>query len=93
MRLPKATANDPVIIGYCAGCGNPIYSNEQYLTYFGDMIHAEGVGAVARIVDNEMNRTIQMSCVLLYIREICEEDKVIEALGMTRCGEGKGVLR
>ena len=87
MVYPKKNADDPVVIGYCAGCGNPIYSNEPYLEHNGEMVHIEDAGAVARIVDSEMNRTVNMSCLLLYLQEICEEDRVIKALGMQRCGE------
>lgn len=85
MRLPRATANDPVEIGVCAGCGQPIYSNEDYwLTSDGEyMIHAEGVGARGKTC-GENPRSVTMSCLGLYIRDNCEEELLAKLLDIVR---------
>ena len=83
MRLPRATANDPVEIGICDGCGQPIYSNEDYWQGDDVMIHAEGVGAIGKTC-GENPRSVTMSCLGLYIRDNCEEELLAKLLDIVR---------
>ena len=74
--------NDPVVIGYCAACGHPIFSNEDYYTAGDDMIHAEGVGARAKIIGTETN--INVSCLLLMLQQDGMEDETAKLFGIER---------
>ena len=80
---------EPVQIGWCAGCGAPVWDNERYLCDGDEMIHAEGVGARATLCDGS-GRRVNVSCLLLYLQEVCLEEEVIGALHLRRCGGGEG---
>lgn len=79
MRNFKTPSNDPIEIGICAGCGHPIYSNENCRLDGDNMIHADGVGATATVIGQLRKRNI--SCMSLYIESEFLVDEVAEALG------------
>ena len=82
MRNYKTPSNDPVEIGICAGCGHPIYSNENYWLDGDNMIHADGVGATATVVGQQRKRNI--CCLFLYLQSELLEDEVDEAMKIER---------
>lgn len=82
MRKYRGNEEDPIEIGVCAGCGHPIYSNENHWLDGENMIHADGVGAMATIVDKPGK--VKISCLLLYMENICMEDEVAKALEIER---------
>lgn len=83
MRIKRTVANDPVEIGICAGCGNPIYSNENYWLSGEDMIHADGIGARGKTV-GESKDYVTIGCLHLYLSEVFEDGEVAKALGIER---------
>lgn len=82
MVIKKTKASDPVEIGICAACGHPIFSNEDYYISEGEMIHAEGVGASAKVPG--MARWINMSCLFLHLQREHMEDEAAELFGIER---------
>ena len=82
MRNFREYSNDPYEIGICAGCGHPIYSNDNYWLDGDEMIHADGVGAMATVIDKP--GTITISCLMLYLENICMQDEVAEAMGIEK---------
>lgn len=78
-----ARANDPVEIGICAGCGNPIYSNDDYYFCDDEMIHAFGVGARGKTCGDHPE-TVTMSCLCLYLMETRSMDEVAQAIGIEK---------
>lgn len=78
-----ARANDPVEIGICAGCGNPIYSNDDYYLCGDEMIHADGVGARGKTCGDQ-TENVNMSCLHLYLEETHTADEVAKALGIEK---------
>ena len=84
MVFKKTDSGDPIIIGTCAACGHPIYSNEDYFLSNDEMIHAEGVGAIAKTADT--GKTIYMSCLFLHLQQEHMEDETVELFGIERVG-------
>ena len=82
MRVNKPDNGDPVVIGTCAACGHPIYSNEDYYLSDGEMIHAEGVGASAKVPGQA--RWIKLSCLFLHLNEESMEDEAAKLFGIER---------
>ena len=82
MRRVRNDSADPVMIGTCAACGHPIYSNEDYYLSDGEMIHARGVGAIAKTV--ETGKTIYMSCLFLHLQQDRMEDEAAKLFGIER---------
>ncbi len=82
MRRVTSESGDPHVIGTCAACGHPIYSNEDYYISCGEMIHARGVGAIAKTV--ETGKTIYMSCLFLRLQQDSMEDEAAAMFGMER---------
>lgn len=82
MRNYKTQSNDPIEIGICAGCGHPIYSNENYWLDGDNMIHADGVGASAKVPGQA--RWIKLSCLFLHLNEESMEDEVADAMKIER---------
>lgn len=80
---------EPMQIGWCAGCGAPVWDNECYFLDGDEMIHAEGVGARAAVCDGS-GRCVDVSCLLLYVQEVCLEQEVIGALRLQRYGGEEG---
>lgn len=74
--------NDPIIIGYCEGCGHPIYSNEDYFEHDGDIVHADGVGARAKVIGSDLK--VNMSCFLLYLELTYAHEQAAELFGFER---------
>ncbi len=74
--------NDPYVIGTCAACGHPVYSNEDYYISEGEMIHAQGVGAIAKTV--ESGKSIYMSCLFLHLQREQMEDEAAQLFGIER---------
>lgn len=74
--------SDPVVIGTCAACGYPIYSNEEYFVSNDEMIHAEGVGANAKIVGTETS--VPISCLFLYLQQDGMEEEAAHLFGIER---------
>ncbi|MBR2131980.1 MAG: hypothetical protein IJ955_05460 [Oscillospiraceae bacterium] len=85
----RRDGGESVQIGWCAGCGAPVWDNECYLRDGDEMIHAEGVGGRATLCDGS-GRRVNVSCLLLYVQEVCLEEEVIDALRLRRCGRGEG---
>lgn len=82
MRRVRSEAGDPVVIGTCAACGHPIYSNEDYYISNDEMIHAEGVGASAKVPG--MARWIKMSCLFLHLQQDGMEDEAAKLFGIEK---------
>ena len=82
MRRVTSESGDPYVIGTCAACGHPIYSNDDYYISNGEMIHARGVGAIAKTV--ESGKTIYMSCLFLHLQQDNMEDEAAELFGIER---------
>lgn len=80
MRVNKPDSGDPVVIGTCEACGHPIYSNEDYYLSDGEMIHAEGVGANAKIVGTETS--VPISCLFLYLQKDGMECETAKLFGI-----------
>ena len=81
--MVRNESGDPIIIGYCAACGYPIYDHEEYYeTDDGEKIHAEGVGARAKIIDT--NLSFNLSCVLLHLQREYMEDEAAKLFGFER---------
>lgn len=80
MRIVKSKSGDPVVIGRCAACGHPIFSNEDYYISEGEMIHAKGVGAIAKVAAS--NRTVYISCLFLHLQQEQLEDEAAEMFGI-----------
>ena len=66
MPRMRNDGGDPYEIGRCAGCGHAIMSDDDYFISGEDMIHAEGVGAVAKVPGKA--KAINMSCLFLYLQ-------------------------
>ena len=82
MRDFKPVENDPVEIGVCAGCGQPIYSNEDHWLDGVNMIHAEGAGARVKVIGTELWKNV--SCLFLYLNEEMLDNEVAEAMKIER---------
>lgn len=80
-------ANDPVVIGYCAACGHPVYSNDDYYISGDEMIHASGVGAIARTV--ETGKSIYMSCLFLHLQQELMEEETAKLFGIACVRKGE----
>lgn len=80
--VERNESKDPVVIGYCDACGYPIYDNDEYYDLDGVKIHAEGVGAKARIMGTELYRNI--SCIFLYLQGDHAEDETAKLFGFER---------
>ena len=74
--------NDPVVIGYCEACGYPIYDNEEYYDLDGVKVHAEGVGARAKIIDTYLS--FNMSCILLHLQREHLDDEAAKLFGFEK---------
>lgn len=82
-RKMKAKISDPVEIGFCAGCGDTIWSDEEYLVDdAGNMVHADGHFC---FVDT-LNGKRKIPCAALYFTEICLWDEAVKAMGLERKG-------
>ena len=74
---------DPYPIGFCAGCGTEIMSDEPYYLDGDNMIHATGKIAYVK-KDNIIIG--HWTCLMQYIEENGLQDTVAAALGMERKG-------
>lgn len=82
MRRVSSDSGDPVVIGTCAACGHPVFSNEDYYESDGEMIHAEGVGANAKIVGTETS--VPISCLFLYLQKDGMNDEAAKLFGIEK---------
>ena len=76
----RSENGDPHVIGTCAACGHPIFSNEDYFISDDEMIHARGVGAIAKTV--ESGKTIYMSCLFLHLQQNNMEHEAAKLFGI-----------
>jgi hypothetical protein len=81
MRNYKTPSNDPIEIGICAGCGHPIYSNENYWLDGDNMIHASGKIAYVK-ADNKVIGN--WTCLFAYMQENAMQDEAASLFGMER---------
>lgn len=80
-RMMMKRQKEPVEIGFCAGCGDAIWSDEPYLVDdTGNMVHADGHFC---FVDTLAGRK-KIPCAALYFSEICLWDEAINAMGLER---------
>lgn len=83
MRVVRAESDDPVVVGYCTACDQPIFSNEDYyIDQYGAMIHAKGVGATAKIAGSDTS--IYISCLHLYLQQEHPEYETAEIFGLEK---------
>lgn len=72
---------DPIEIGFCAGCGDTIWSDEDYFTDdAGNMIHASGHFCTVETVSGRK----RIPCAALYFSEVCIWDEAVKAMGLER---------
>ena len=81
MRIVFESAFDPEVIGYCAGCGGEIYSDEAYYKDGEEMIHA--TGRIVGVKDGD--RTVGVwTCLFAYLQLNALQDEAAALLGMER---------
>ena len=75
---------EPTIIGWCAGCGTEIYSDQEYFLDGETMIHA--TGHIFRAKHD--NQFYPYTCLMNYLNESGLFDEAALALGMERRKNG-----
>lgn len=80
MRTDGINYPDPVPVGYCAMCEEPIYWGDYvYETRNGELLHADGVYATYEERGNKGN-TLQLTCAAAWLMDDLE--KIVRDAGL-----------
>ena len=82
MRTDGINYLDPIPVGYCEQCQEPIYKGDRvYENRYGEMFHADGVYRVYQERDNRAN-TLTLSCAEVWAIEQGDFYKMLEGAGL-----------
>lgn len=81
MMYHRTHDDEPHVIGYCAGCGGEIVSDEPYYQDGDNMIHASGKIAYVK-ADNKIIGN--WTCLFAYMQENAMQDEAASLFGMER---------
>lgn len=56
--------SDPVPVGICPICGDPVFPGDKCIDVDGELIHADGI---YRVYKDRNGKSISMSCAMAYI--------------------------
>lgn len=84
MKGINYTDREPQVIGWCAGCGSEVYSDQEYFQDGDQIVHATGF--ITKITT--INGQVPVSCLMSYLSECCLENEVAQLLGMERRKDG-----
>lgn len=70
---------DPVPVGICPICGEPVFPGDKCIEADGELIHADGI---YKVYKDRYGKAISMSCTMAFIWDLCGQTDFEEMLGL-----------
>lgn len=81
MRTDGINYPDPVPVGYCAMCGDPIYWGDfVFETKYGELLHADGL--YREYHEKDTNEILRLTCAETWALEQGNLCEMVEGAGM-----------